>query len=44
MKTTFFKVLIGIFLLANLGMAEYIKFIINMLKGRIFNLKLKMWT
>lgn len=25
MKTTFFKVLIGIFLLANLGMAEYIK-------------------
>ena len=25
MKTTFFKVLVGIFLLANLGMAEYIK-------------------
>ena len=25
MKTAFFKVLIGIFLLANLGMAEYIK-------------------
>jgi len=25
MKTTFFKVLIGIFILANLGMAEYIK-------------------